>query len=414
MLLAAALLLLPMACTEEESGLGVNLNDPFTLYSGVRDTVSLTAFTLYDDSLSAAGYASAVFGNYLMGDPNFGNVTAVAYSQIAAPKEGVRITDDVIFDSVVMNLVIDTVYPIMPDSTPRPLHLIVKQLAEPLRGDSSYVTSSPMPESSTCFFDGIVTYYADSVKMKMNENIYPVLRQSCSQEDFLNIVKGISISLDPTDNPNVMITTNFAATNTRLTLYYHTATASNLKFEFIINSEAAHSMYYHHDYVGTPLAKFATNRCDSVDGTAKLYLEPLGGTKVRLRMQDFISNFREKHPTAVIHYAELVLPVADEADTSGPVRILALKRAANGSSTYITDANVLVNSYTYSGFDGYYNREKKQYRLRVSRHLQELLRSGHDYGTDLVIDARRSSAFRTIINGTQAARPIMIDFIYSE
>lgn len=413
LLLAVATILLPMACTEKETDLGVNLNDPFTLYSGVRDTVDFSAWTVYDDSLSASGYAAAVVGNYCVNDPNFGNVTAVAYSQIAAPKEGVRIADEVVFDSVVMTLVIDTVYPIMPDSTPRPMHVKIMQLAQPLLGDTNYYTAQPLEESNSCFFDGTVVYYADSLRLRMNENIYSVLRQTCSQADFLNIVKGVSIRLAPEDN-NMLVTVDFSATNTRLTLYYHTPTAENLRFEFVMNSEAAHAMYYHHDYSGTPLASFASNRRDSIPGTQKLYLEPLGGTMVRLHMNEFVTSFHKKHPNAVIHYAELILPVSSESDTSHPVRILALKCSTKGQSTYITDANVLVNNYTYSGFDGYYNREKQQYRLRVTRHLQELLREGHDYGTDLVIDGRRSSAFRTIINGTEADKPIMIDFIYSE
>lgn len=407
----AFVLILSAACTREESDLGVSLNDPFTLYSGIRDTVSLTACTIYDDSLSAAGYSAAVFGNYQ--DAHFGKVEAVAYSQIAAPKEGIRITDDVVFDSVIMNLVIDTVYPIMPDSTLRQMHVVINQLAEPLKSDSAYNTSNPLPESNVCFFDGMVDYYADSLRIRLNENVYPVLRQTCSQSEFLQIVKGISIKMGA-GTTNTMITVNFAATATRLTLYYHTATAENLAFELTINGDAAHSMYFHHDYTGSELNAFATNRRDSVAGTHRLYLEPLGGTRVRLRMNDFVASFHQQHPNAVVHYAELVLPVADEADTSTPVRILALKYNADGTSTYVTDANVLTNPYTYGGFDGYYDRSKRQYRLRMTRHMQELLCSGHDYGTELFIDARRSSAFRTIINGTATAKPIMLDFIYSE
>jgi hypothetical protein len=163
------------------------------------------------------------------------------------------------------------------------------------------------------------------------------------------------------------------------------------------------------------LAPFVTNRKASISGTEKLYLEPLGGTRIRLDMQAFIDQFRTEHPTAVIHYAELLMPVSTGvSDTSMPVRILALKNHADGSSTYVTDANVITNAYTYGGFDGYYNREKKQYRLRITRHLQELLRTGKDYGTELIIDARRSSAFRTVINGTASDNPIRIDFVYSE
>jgi len=247
----------------------------------------------------------------------------------------------------------------------------------------------------------------------MSESIFPVLRQVCSADSFLTITKGMAIKL--ADHSQTAVTLNFSASDTRLTLYYHDSTESPYTYIFTINSSVGHSMYYGHDYAGSALAAFDTDRKSTISGTDYLYLEPLGGTRLRLNMQSFLDSFRAKHPTAVVHYAELLLPVsASTPDTSLPVRILALKKSADSTSSYVTDANVLTNSYTYAGFDGYYDREKKQYRLRVTRHLQELLRSGTDYGTELFIDARRSSAFRTVINGTAAADPIRIDFVYSE
>lgn len=404
--------LLPCACVDEETPIGIDLQDPFTLYRGTRDTVPLTAYTVLDDSLSTVGYSAGLFGDY--SDSEFGKMKAVLYSQIAAPSEGVRITDEVVIDSVVMTLVVDTVYPIMPDSTPRNFHVVVNQLAEVMHPDSSYTATKELAESEVCFFDGVVTYYADSIRLRMNENIHEVLRQSCTQEEFLEHSKGIAIKL--ADNSQTAITVDISASNTRLTMFYHTAAVdSTLQFVFAINSAAGHSMSYKHDYRGTPLATFAANRKDSVSGVSRIYLEPLGGTRARINMQAFLDSFRESHPTAVVHYAELLLPVdTTVADTSAPVRILALRKNGNGTSAYVTDADVLTNSYTFAGFDGYYDRGKKQYRMRVTRHLQELLRTGKDYGTELIIDARRSSAFRTVINGTGTDNPIRIEFVYSE
>ncbi len=407
------LLLVPSACTEKESELGVNLQDPFTLYDGVRDTAYVTACTLFDDSLSTAGFSAGVFGNYR--DATFGDVEAVLYSQITIPQDGVRITDEVQIDSVVMTLVIDTVYPARTDSTPVPLHIVINQLAEALRSDSAYTAYDQLEESNTCFFDDVVNFVSDSIRLRMRPEIYPVLqRESPSPADFVEQTKGFALHLDRSCQK--LVTVSLTATSTRLTVFYHTPGVDTVarEFDFIINGEAAHSMYVKHDYSGTPLALFDQQRKDTIAGSEKLYLEPLGGTRVRLSLQPFLNRFYAQHPTAVIHYAELVLPVYDTSDTQTPVRILALKKGADGNLVYVTDADVLTNSYTYTGFDGYYNREKHCYRLRVTRHLQELMRTGRDYGTELIIDARRSSGFRTVLRGSDVENPVRVDFVYTD
>ncbi len=411
--LGILLLLMPCACTEEETGLGVNLQDPFTQYDGVRDTAYVTACTLYDDSLLTAGFTSGVFGNYT--DATFGSVEAVLYSQITIPQDGVRIAESVQIDSVVMTLVVDTVYPARTDSTPVPLHIVINQLAEALLSDSAYTSDDRLEESSTCFFDSVVYFTGDSLRLPMRREIFSVLqRESPSPADFVQQTKGFAIHL--TADCQQLVTVSLSATNTRLTVYYHNPDVDTnaRQYDFIINGDAAHSMYFKHDYSGTPLAQFDHNRKDTLLGGEKLYLEPLGGTRVRLSLQPFLNRFYAQHPTAVIHYAELLLPVYDTSDTQTPVRILAMKRNADGSLVYVTDANVLTNSYTYAGFDGYYHRDKHYYRLRVTRHLQELMRTGRDYGMELIIDARRSSGFRTVLNGTETDNPVRVDFVYTD
>ncbi len=409
----AAMLAVPTACTEESTPLGVDLQDPYTLFDGTRDTAFVSACTIFDDSMRTAGYDQCIFGDYR--DPLFGSARAVTYSQISvAGSNGISLSDEVVIDSVVMTLVIDTLYPAVPDSTPVKLHIVINQLAETLLDTAYHVTlsSESLQESDVCFFDDEVTFYADSINLRMRESIYPVLKQTCSSEDFLKIVKGFSLKL--AENSNRMVTVDFGASETRLTLFYHTANADSLQYVFTINRETGHSMYFQHDYSGSPIEAIANHTADSIEGSQRLYLEPLSGTRVRINMQSFLDEFREQHPWAVIHYAELLLPVNDAASDQRPLRILANKREDDGTATMVTDANVLSNPYTYAGFDGYYHKEGNYYRLRVTRHLQELLRSGRDYGTELYIDGRRSTAFHTVFNGTATDNPVRVVFIYSE
>ena len=87
--------------------------------------------------------------------------------------------------------------------------------------------------------------------------------------------------------------------------------------------------------------------------------------------------------------------------------MLVAVRQVDGMDTYIND---LLSS----GIDGRYHADGNYYRMRVSQHLQGLLRDGGDAGMRLVLDSRRSSAANVVLAGSQAANPIRIAFVYSE
>lgn len=422
------LILLPMGCDEKESSLGVNLQDPFTLYSGTRDTAYFTAGTLYDDSLSSAGYTQGVFGHW--SDPYFGQTEAVLYSQISlSTSNGYTLSDEVVIDSVIMTLVVDTIYPRMPGDEPFPLHIVIRQLADTIGSDSAYLvshfTTQPLAEEpGVCFFDSTISgtyFYTDTadtaryyaLRLRLRDDIYPVLRQSSNTlSEFLRNVRGFSLHLESPSN--TLVTVDFSATATNLRMYIHSNATDSSYVDFVINSGAGHCMYYRHDYTGTALQPIANHTQDSLEGSQLLYMEPLGGTRARLNLQPFLDQFCQQHPLATVHYAELLLPISDVADTQPPRRLLAYKRKANGSIEMITDANVLANPYTYAGYDGYYQSDGRYYRMRITRHLQELLREGKDYGTELMIDARRATANRTLLCGTATTTPPHIVFVYSE
>ena len=112
--------------------------------------------------------------------------------------------------------------------------------------------------------------------------------------------------------------------------------------------------------------------------------------------------FHAEHPFAVVHSADLILPVATGAAAKAPKRLIAIS-----GSRYITD-------YISTGVDGYYDGTNNRYRLRIPLHLQELLRNGFDNGTKLLIDNRGSVAERTILNGYNETDKPRIELEYSE
>ncbi|MCR4828555.1 MAG: DUF4270 domain-containing protein [Bacteroidales bacterium] len=424
--LAVATLLLG-ACTEKESTLGMNLQDPATIYDGQLDTAYGVYYTVLDDSLLTSGQAQGLVGCYH--DDLFGDAEAVIFAQIAPPNEsGVEFDQYCFIDSVVLSLAISDVY--NPSGAKgnkgyKRMHFEVYQLAEPVMTDTAYYSFDQLAVSNVCLFNKVVRVPVTDtlvVSLPLDNSIISLFsnKSYATADEFIQAAKGLRIRL-VNDGEPVMATVNFAASATRLSVYY---TYNNVddpnsdsiyrSYDFVIgNNEsrsAAHFNQYINHYNG-PLAMFNSTTTDSLDGAQYAYLSPMGGTNIKADFNTFVQQFHQDHPYATIHYAEMLLPVADVASPARPDMIAAFKCYIDGEVVSIPD---IYDPFTYSGFDGGYDPATGCYRLRITQHLQKMLNSGQDLGTLLVLNNRRASAAHTVINGYNSSKPASIRFVYSE
>lgn len=388
------------SCVDEESDLGINLVDPGTLYNGIADTLYTTsAVTRFDDSLRTSDYSFGIIGNYT--STTFGSVNSVLYTQVALSSTDNSInTEGMVVDSVFLTLVNDMLFP--DTAGTYNFHFEVRRLSQAVE-DTTYYACDELPVASgAALFDATVTVRATDtiITLPLNGDVASMLvdGNTYSAEDYSAFTKGLRISILP-DGDQGMLSINFASVDTRLRAYYHRDTNSSY-YDFSIATGAKHFTHFAHDYTGTPFASGA-----DVDGSQKLYLEPMGGHVVVIDFDSAICAFAKQHPRAVIHYAELIMPVASLSPVE-PDMIVAV-RTIDGVETYIND-------FLSSGVDGTYNAETNRYRMRVSQHLQGLIRAGHDEGLKLVLNSRRSSAASVVLNGTQANDPVRIEFVYTE
>ncbi len=404
---AAALLLALAACTDEETSIGLGLTDPATIYNGITDTLTANmAMSVRDDSLLTSNYSYGIIGDYT--DPVFGRSTSTLYSQIGLASGMSSINfDEVTIDSVVLIMVSDGLFPDT-DATYN-MHFLVRQLAQPIDADSDYYSFDSIPvDPSATFFDRTVTIGAHdtTVRLRLSEGIGTVLAQTSASDEFLQSVKGLAVSIVP-DADQGMFSINFATTATCLTAYYHYGDDTiAYTYDFLFGGGVAHFTHFTHDYSGTV---FDGN--DSLDGSQQLYLQPLAGYNASIAFDSAVRDFHQRHPLAVVHHAELLLPLAPSAPADIPGQLVALATSENGASAFIPD---YIDAYTYRGFDGTFDNSRNLYRLRVTQHLQHLLRQGADNGITVLLDARRSSAQRTILAGPTSADPLKIVFVYSE
>lgn len=395
------------ACTDKETEIGLGLTDPATLYNGKTDTITaVSAFSVRDDSLITSNYSYGIIGDYT--DPVFGRSTSTLFSQIGLASGMSSINfDEVTIDSVVLNLVSDGLFP---DTTGSyNLHFVVRQLAAPINADSDYYSIDSIPVDMTAtFFDQTVTVgtHDTVVRLSLAPAINSVLAQTGASDEFLEATKGLAVSIVG-DADQGMFSINFATTATCLTAHYHYGTDTiPYTYDFLFGGGVAHFTHFTHDYSGTI---FDGN--DSLDGSQQLYLQPLAGFNALINFDSAIRAFHESHKLAVIHHAELLLPVAPTAPAELPGQLVALASDESGVLSLLPD---YTDAYTYRGFDGTYDNNRNLYRIRITQYLQRLLRQGTSGGINVLLDARRSSALRTILTGPEADNKPRIVFVYTE
>ncbi|MBR4739202.1 MAG: DUF4270 family protein [Bacteroidales bacterium] len=407
---ACLLLLAATACTDEESGIGVNLVDGNTLYNGHQATLTANrAISVRDSSLQTSNYSYGIIGNYQDAGAVFGKVSSVLYTQIALDNStsSINMADNII-DSVVLTLVKERTYP---DSTATyNFHFEVMQLATPLRDTVYYCYDTlPVNPSAKYFDQNVSVGLTDSVvRLKLDNSISTILNQTGSAEEFLNATNGLRIRITDAGSMG-MLGINFSATKTCLTVYhrYSSEDTVDATYTFQLGSKTVRFTHFEHDYSGS-----ATGGADSLDGSTALYIEPLGGYNILVSFDSAVHAFVEAHPTATIHYAELLVPVTAATAMTPPDRLLAVGKRANGTESYIDD--LMMDVITMARFDGTYDATRNCYRLRVTQHLQGMLREGADYGLLLVHNSRRSAATGAVINGLSATDHIRIELTYTE
>lgn len=408
------------ACEEDETGLGLGLQDAGSQYAGVRDTITspdMAAYTVYDDSLRTSGYYTAMAGYYE--DATYGRVTARSFVQLALPNNsGLDFSrNHYIVDSAYLSIAVIDRYPALSGSDSRTLHLRITQTSDVVSPDSVYYASSHLPLSTTVFFDSTFSVSAaDTVlRLPLGDSFCSLLSDHSfpSHAALQEAVKGLCIECVEADSDPLMLTFDFGKSASGMTLYYQDGDGGTQQEALLAGytstqAPATHFSQFRHVYSG-PFLQLQQGTLDSIEGSSHLYLEPLSGMAVEINIDSYVQRFHAQHPRAVIHYAELLLPVSSDADDAKPGRIVAYRRYASGSTIFIND--YLSNN---SGYDGYYDAGKGLYRIRITQHLQGLMMTGADHGTLLMLDGRRSSACRTILNGTQSADAVRIAFVYSE
>ncbi len=365
--------------------LNVTYQDTATLFTRTVKMDSLRT----DETFLQSATTDVLLGTYL--DPVFGKTSASIYTQLMLSTENPGFETNPILDSAVLSLVYDPSY--YGKAQHAAQNINVFEVLEDIK-DTSYYSNESLSVSSVSLANYMFVPNLTKSDTIFGEAMKPQLRirlanfgqnildnqgtaNLISNDAFQSYFKGLYITTENTtglsSGDGNILRFKLADSQTRLTLYYHNDTeGDSLKYYFSL-AGAAHFSNFTHDFsavdanLASQLSSLPPIQNDVV------FIQAMSGTKVKIEMP-YIMNWNKLGPIG-INKAELVIKIntnaAYELETfAAPERLKVYGINDDGSDYFLPDD--LYENANHP-FGGYYNPDTKEYRINISRYIQQIL-----------------------------------------
>lgn len=419
MILALAIL---SSCKKDPYSIGLDLLPPAdTLNIRMNDTSTIVAYSLLQDSIRTDKATTGILGSLM--DPFFGKTTASFYSQFYLSTEAPSFGTNPLLDSLILILYYTGSY----GDVSTIQNVKVYEISEDFFYDSTYYSNKRLQTYSNVLANfSFKPRPSDSLtiagvkvapQLRINLNHFSnylgnkILSAPASalltSADYVAFMKGLDVETTPLYSGGALLSFDIANSVSKLVIYYHNNEGDSLHFDMPINAQCAYfNRIDHNKYIdASPDFKKEVLNHDTVTGRNKLFLQGLGGvwTKVRL---PYIKNFEKGHPIA-IHDALLVVKNY-ETDTTlqPPPELTIIKRDSLGNISNLIDYDEGAGYY-----GGTYNKTKRTYSFRITRHLQQVI-LGTTKNYDLFIMVNNPTVnvltpSRVMLNGTRPSLPVV-------
>lgn len=429
--LFATFALIATACHDDTGPIGIGLSSNL-MGTEFTDTVTIEAHSLLEDTINTTNMSANIVGS--LHDPVFGNSTAAIYTQFGLTGAGVNFGENPVIDSVVLTLQIAGYY----GDTTSKVGIRAYELTEALSPNTQYHQGSTVAFDNTPLNYSLTGYtIAPGSIITIDTTIYnPHLRirltndfgqklldnqtEMSSTTTFSNFFKGLYISAEShTDNTGYMLITGMTSSLTGIILYYHNDSESAIRYTFPCLNTCVRFNRFWHDYDASTDADFRQEVLENSPsaGTQKLFVQATGGVKTKITFPYLQNAFKTLDNKVVINRAELVITNAspDEEYFVAPAALtLQGIKAATGAIAYVPDDE------TYAGsayFGGTYDKEKHEYRFRLTKYVQDQILQTGNLSNSLYIVVKGSSvrANRLVFWGTdlQDDRHLRMELSYT-
>ena len=415
------------SCQKEPDLIGLGLvpgND--LMQHEYIDTTTVIAYTVREDSVRTNELSANLLGS--VADPVFGTTTASIYTQFRLPNVNTSFGTSPVVDSIILTLTYSGIYG---DSLAQK-NIQVYELAGDLSKDASYYSTSTVRINPTIIgqasfvpsflqpdsIDG--EYIAPHMRINLtpafaNKLITASSTTLSSNDSFQKEFKGFYITSSNATNPGTgsILYLNLTGSMSKVTVHYHNST-DTATLNFPINSStnsycARFNHYNHFGYQGADPALISQFKGDTTSGNNELFVEAMGGAKIRVRFPYLTALAKQKK--IAINEAVLVLENMDP-DEDYPMPSLLGIRAL--TSDTLTHYSTLPDEDEGSAFINGYSIDNKQYRIRITRYVQNRLLhpDDPDYGLMLIAAGGALIGNRAVLKGPGATSGRMRLLIY--
>jgi len=399
------LLLIAQSCKKEPSSIGLNLINR-DLGAAFTDTTTLISYSVLEDSLNTTNLVFNFLG--YVKDPVFGTSHAGIYTQFVPAANSVNFGDAPELDSIVLTLRYTGGFA---GDTLDSFIIKVYELTESILSSKAYYQNDSITHNGNniTFLSYFRLYPTPTTRVRLDTILEPHIRirldndlgerflRNASRmetaEDFKNFFKGLYICAEPFQNNGSLVNFTLTSTLSGIQLYYKNGGESR-RFSFTIKNEDAvrFNTYRHNHGIGKDEFVDQVVRKDTLLGEKKLYVQAMGGVKTKITFP-YLKTLKDKR--MVINKAELIITNIGEDLHSypPPVRLGVYGVNAVGTNIFVRD-----DGTTY--FGGSYDAQKKEYRFRITRHVQDIILRDLQPSIYLVVAGAAANANRLIFNGT--------------
>lgn len=424
LLIGLLLILAIFSCKKDPYEIGFDLLPPSdTLNVKTTDTCTVEAFSMRQDSVRTDKSSTLIMGSMM--DPIFGQTTAGFYAQALLSSEGTDFGKNPVLDSLVLMLFYSGYY----GDTLTRQNVKVYEISEGFSYDSLHFSNQRLATYPTVLADqDFIPRIKDSVTV-YKEKIGPHLRINLSKQSnylgqkilnapadalatnaaFIKYIKGLYVTASPVNNKGALL--NFTISNgvSKMVVYFHDGSDpqnDSLHYDMLFNEISGRFIHIDHNgYLDAnqDLKQQILNH-DSAQGAGKLFLQGMGGVKIKLKFPFMKGLGKGK----VIAINDAVLQLNNlNADTTlpPPATLTLIRQDSVGRIGYLVDE---LEGPAY--FGGTYDQNKKSYFFRMTQHFQKIVQNEYSNHFDLYLMVNTPitsvvTPHRIMLNGTKPLIP---------